>query len=499
MKKNIRKILIANRGEIAIRVMKTCRAMGIRSVAVFSDADRGSPYLRDADETFHIGPSTARESYLNQEKILTVARTSGADAIHPGYGFLSENPQFVEAVEKTGLVFIGPSSASIRTLGDKTSARAIARQIGIPVVPGSDGSITSPGQALDVARTIGFPVLLKAAAGGGGKGMRVVREEGELAAAFKMATSEAASSFSDDRVYLEKYILNPRHVEVQILADAHGNVIHLGERECSIQRRHQKIIEESPSPAMNDTLRAGLTKSAVNLAAHVGYTNAGTVEFIVDESGAYFFMEVNTRLQVEHPVTEMRTGLDLVREQIIIAGGGRLSLKQEDVTFDGHSLECRIYAEDSANNFSPFIGTIGHVLHPSGAGIRLDTGIESGSRISAHYDPMISKVITHGSSRREALALMAGALDRYEIYGVKTNLDLLIWVINHPEFSSGIFDTNFLGRNYRPEMFDRIPAEVAELAAHVAALVHLRAEDRVRLCAEVHDASWPSRRSDYLR
>ncbi len=499
MNKKIRKILIANRGEIAIRVMKSCRTMGIRTVAVFSDADAKSLYLRHADESYHIGASPARESYLNQDKILKVARDSGADAIHPGYGFLSENPLFVESVEKAGFQFIGPSAESIRQLGDKTSARAIARQIGVPVVPGTIKSLSSADEAISVAKSIGFPVLLKAAAGGGGKGMRIVRETKDLATAFELSRSEAASSFSDDRVYMEKYILNSRHVEVQILADSHGNVVHLGERECSIQRRHQKIIEESPSPAIHEKIRAGLTESAVKLASHVGYTNAGTVEFILDETGQFYFMEVNTRLQVEHPVTELRTGIDLVREQIRIASGERLSMVQRDISFEGHALECRIYAEDSANNFIPFIGTIGHIAHPSGRGIRLDTGIDAGSVISAYYDPMISKVVTHGKTRDEALATMISALEGYEIYGVKTNIDLLLWILADPEFSAGKFDTNFLDRKYRPELFDATPQDIRELAGLVAALLQLRSEDRFRPRADGHDSQWTSQRYGLLR
>jgi acetyl-CoA carboxylase biotin carboxylase subunit len=499
MKNKIRKILIANRGEIAIRVMKTCNTMGIRTVAVFSDADAQAPYLRYADETYHIGKSPARESYLNQAKIIEVARESGADAIHPGYGFLSENPTFVDAVHKAGLIFIGPSGDAIRHLGDKTSAKAVAQKIGVPVVPGTVKALENAGEALEIAKSIGFPVLLKAAAGGGGKGMRVVRDAKDLPAALQMAKSEAASSFSDDRVYIEKYILNPRHVEVQIIADSHGNVVHLGERECSIQRRHQKIIEESPSPAITGETRAGLTASAVKLAAHVGYTNAGTVEFILDESGRYYFMEVNTRLQVEHPVTELRTGIDLVREQIRVAAGEKLSVSQKDIRFDGHALECRIYAEDSANNFMPFIGTIGHIAHPSGRGIRLDTGIDAGSAISAYYDPMISKVIAHARTRDEALATMVTALESYEIYGVKTNIDLLLWILADPDFASGRFDTHFLDRKYRPGLFDGTPQAVRILSGLVAGYLHLKAEDRFNSAANQNDRQWIIHRSAIVR
>lgn len=500
MKNKIRKLLIANRGEIAIRVMRTARAMGIRTVAVFSEADAGALHVREADEARCIGSPPARESYLNQERILQVAKEAGVDAIHPGYGFLSENPSFVDAVGKAGLIFVGPSGDAIRQLGDKTTAKAVAQRIGVPVVPGTVKALATPEESLAIAKSIGYPVLLKAAAGGGGKGMRVVREAKDLPAALALARSEAASSFSDDRVYMEKYILNPRHVEVQVIADGHGNVVHLGERECSIQRRHQKIIEESPSPAIDAKTRAGLTDSAVRLASHVGYTNAGTVEFILDDSGGYYFMEVNTRLQVEHPVTEQRTGIDLVREQIRVAAGERLSVAQEEIRFDGHALECRIYAEDSANSFMPFIGTIGHIAHPSGRGIRLETGVDAGSAISPYYDPMISKVIAYGETRDESLARMTSALGGYEIYGVKTNLDLLLWILDDPDFRGGKFDTHFLDRKYRPGLFEAAPEHVRLLSGLVAGYLHLREEDRHRIAAEQEDHRWkPLRRNGPLR
>jgi acetyl-CoA carboxylase biotin carboxylase subunit len=502
MKKNIRKILIANRGEIAIRVMRSCRILGIPTVAVFSDADAGSPYLRYADETYHIGNSPARESYLDIDKILDVARSSGADAIHPGYGFLSENPSFVERVETAGLVFIGPSSAAIRKLGDKTSAKELAKAAGVPVVPGTVRALSSSSEAIGVASSIGYPVMLKAAAGGGGKGMRIVREEVELERALAMAMSEAKSSFSDERVYMEKYIQDPRHIEVQILGDSFGRVIHLGERECSVQRRHQKIIEESPSPAVGETLRAALTGAAVKLASSVGYTNAGTVEFIMDREGNFYFMEVNTRLQVEHPVTEFRTGVDIVAEQIRIAAGEPISIPQEEVGFSGHALECRIYAEDSANGFLPYTGRIEHIAHPAGPGIRLDTGLENGSEISPYYDPMISKVISFGPSREAALARMRESLESYEIYGVKTNIDLLLWVLADPDFIAGEFDTNFLGRKYSPGLFTEAPQEIRNLSALVAASLQMSGENRFRRqpqTREGHDARWTAQRGEAMR
>lgn len=499
MKKNIRKILIANRGEIAIRIMRTCRIMGINSVAVYSDADARSHYLRFADETHHIGNPAPKESYLNMDVILECAKKSGADAIHPGYGFLSENPVFVDRVERAGLTFIGPTAAAIRKLGDKTSAKEIAKAVGVPVVPGTVKALKSFEEARDVASSIGYPVLLKAAAGGGGKGMRIVREEKELSGALDLSRSEAKSSFSDDRVYMEKYILDPRHIEVQILADSSGSVVHLGERECSIQRRHQKIIEESPSPAISEMIRRNVTEAAVKIAAHVGYTNACTVEFIMDHSGNFYFMEVNTRLQVEHPVTELRTGIDIVEEQIRIASGEKLKYSQEDVTFTGHAVECRIYAEDSANGFLPYTGRIEHIAHPSGPGIRLDTGIENGSEISPYYDPMISKVISFGGSRLEALARMKAALQDYEIYGVKTNLDLLLWILDDPEFIAGEFDTNFLGRKYSPDLFADPPPEIRSLAGLVAASLHLAVEGRYDQITGGYDPRWISQRQEDLR
>ncbi len=499
MKRKIRKILIANRGEIAIRVIKTCREMGIRTVAVYSDADESSPYVGQADESFHLGPASPRESYLAMEKVINAAKLSGSDAIHPGYGFLSENPRFVDEVEKAGLVFIGPPSGAIRQLGDKTSAKSIARTLGVPVVPGTVSSLASSDEALEIAEQIGYPVLLKAVAGGGGKGMRVVREAKDLPSSLSLSKSEALSSFSDDRVYIERYILNPRHVEVQILADSHGNVIHLGERECSIQRRHQKLIEESPSIAIDDGLRNSLTESAVRLASHTGYASAGTVEFILDESGGYYFMEVNTRLQVEHPVTELRTGLDLVGEQIRIAAGERLSVTQDEIQFSGHAIECRICAEDSANNFLPYTGTIGYIAHPSGPGVRVDTGIASGSSITPYYDPMISKVIAVGPTRNEALATMVSALGRYDIYGVKTNIDLQLWILTDPDFVGGRIDTNFIGRKYRPEIFREVPDETRELAGIAAVALHLAEEDRYRPSPDGHDAPWAARRAGGMK
>lgn len=444
------KILVANRGEIAVRILKTCREMGIKTVAVYSQIDKLAPFVRRADEAYCIGEPPALESYLNQEKILQVARACSADAIHPGYGFLSENALFAEMVEQAGITFIGPPSNVIRLMGDKTSARRLAQSIGIPLIPGVVDPIVSEAEAEEIAANIGYPVLIKATAGGGGKGMRVVHAPSELRSAIAQSRSESKSAFGDESVYIEKYLQHPRHVEVQILADIKGNVIHLGERDCSVQRRHQKVIEESPSPILNDSQRANITSAAVKLASAGGYVNAGTVEFLYDGSGAFYFMEVNTRLQVEHPVTEMRCGMDLVREQIRIAEGSTLSVSQEDVTLSGHAIECRIYAEDPSNGFFPSTGKVRWLRGPSGIGIREDRGIEEGDEISHFYDPLLSKLITWGPSREIALNRMAESLGVYELVGVDNNIRLCHWIVNHPMFKRGECDTNFLGEHYKP-------------------------------------------------
>jgi len=462
------KILVANRGEIAVRIFRTCRDMGIRSVAVYSEADAGAKYLDLADEAYPLHGSTAMESYLNQEKIIKAAKTTGSQAIHPGYGFLSENEDFASLVVKEGLVFIGPSPEVIKSLGDKTAARALAIKLGIPVTPGSVDPVQSVGELTSIASRIGYPILIKAAGGGGGKGMRVVSSENELESSFRGARSEARNAFDDDRVYVEKYIDNPRHVEVQILADNHGNVIHLGERECSIQRRHQKIIEESPSVAVDETLRSALVDSAVKLARESGYSSAGTVEFLLDGNGNYFFLEVNTRLQVEHPVTEMRTGIDLVREQIRVAENKPIGYAQKDVTFRGSAVECRIYAEDPANGFLPSTGRITHLRAPGGGNIRDERAIQEGDMVSPYYDPLLAKLVTWGESRDEALARMARALSEYELFGVRNNLKLCYWIIDHPKFRSGKFSTKFLETEFTPEALQKEMSDVEEFAALAA-------------------------------
>jgi len=463
-----KKILVANRGEIAVRIFRTCREMGIRSVAVYSDADAGAKYLDLADEAYPLGGSTAMESYLNQQKIITTAQTSGSQAIHPGYGFLSENEDFAALVKQEGLTFIGPSPEVIKSLGDKTAARALATKLGIPVTPGSVDPVESLPELSSIASRIGYPILIKAAGGGGGKGMRVVNSETELEGALRGARSEARSAFDDDRIYVEKYIDSPRHVEVQILADQHGNVIHLGERECSIQRRHQKIIEESPSVAVNEAMRRALVESAVKLARESRYSSAGTVEFLLDGEGNYYFLEVNTRLQVEHPVTEMRTGIDIVREQIRIAQNEPLGYTQEAVAFRGNAIECRIYAEDPAGGFLPSTGRIVHLRAPGGGNIREERAIQEGDIVSAYYDPLLSKLVAWGETRAEALGRMTRALEEYELFGVRNNLKLCCWVIDHPKFKRGKFSTKFLEAEFTPEALDKEMSAVEPFAAFAA-------------------------------
>ncbi len=443
----ITKILIANRGEIAVRIIRACREMGIASVAIFSEADRAALHVRLADEAHLVGPAASNESYLVQENILKVAATAGVDAVHPGYGFLSENAVFAERVAAAGLIFIGPSPEAMRLMGDKTMARQRMAAAEVPTVPGSDQELDE-NEAAKVAARVGYPVLLKAAAGGGGKGMRIVRQKSEIASAFRAARSEAESAFGDGRIYVEKYIEAPRHIEIQVLADAHGNVVHLAERECSIQRRHQKVIEEAPSCVLDEALRAEMGAAAVKAAAACNYANAGTIEFIFDKNHHFYFLEMNTRLQVEHPVTEMVTGLDLVKEQIRVAAGERLRFRQEDVSLRGHAIECRIYAEDPANNFFPSTGTIVQLTPPSGPGVREDSGFASGSEVSVFYDPLLAKLIVWGQDRSEALARMKRALSEYRVVGVETSIPFCEMVMQHPKFISGDFDTHFVEQEF---------------------------------------------------
>ncbi len=443
----IKKVLIANRGEIAIRVMRSCREMGIGTVAVFSEADRSSQHVRYADEAYFIGPSPSSESYLVINKIIETARISGADAIHPGYGFLSENADFSERCKEEGLIFIGPSAKAISTMGDKIRARETMIGAGVPVVPGTKQAIRDEAEAEKTAAKIGFPVMIKASAGGGGKGMRLISDQKNLLPGLRAARSEALSAFGDDSVYLEKYIESPHHIEFQILADKHGNVIHLCERECSVQRRHQKVIEETPSPFMTGALRERMGNDAVAAARAVNYEGAGTIEFLVDGKRNYYFLEMNTRLQVEHPITEMVVGIDLVKEQIRIAAGEKLSYAQSDVRQNGHAIECRIYAEDPDNQFMPSPGTIRHISQPSGPGIRVDGYVYPGYEIPLYYDPMISKLIAWSATRNAAIQRMKRALREYKITGVKTSLKFLENVMENDQFAKGIYDTHFIDEN----------------------------------------------------
>jgi acetyl-CoA carboxylase biotin carboxylase subunit len=441
-----KKILIANRGEIAVRVIRACRELGITSVAVYSDVDRASLHVRKADEAYHIGAPAAAESYLNVAKILDVTKRSGADAIHPGYGFLSENAKFAQACVDAGVKFIGPTAASMEMMGSKTRARREMEKAGVPFVPGTSRGLESPEQAEQVAAKIGYPVMLKAAAGGGGKGMRLVHAPGELKAALEAAQSEAERAFGDREVYIEKAIINPRHIEMQVLADEHGSTVYLGERECSIQRRHQKVLEESPSPMVDADMRQRMGEVAVRVAQAAGYTNAGTVEFLVDQDKNFYFLEMNTRLQVEHPVTELITGLDLVHLQIRIAAGEKLPFGQEDVRIRGHAIECRIYAEDPDNNYFPSPGKITLLLLPSGPGIRRDSGMYEGWTVPIDYDPLLAKLIGYGTDRPQAISRLTRALHEYFVGGIKTNISLFHRILTDSDFQAGRLDTGYLDR-----------------------------------------------------
>jgi propionyl-CoA carboxylase alpha chain len=464
--RKIHKVLVANRGEIAVRIIRSCQEMGIRTVAVYSDVDRTMPHVLMADEAYAIGPAPSRESYLVIDKIISVARQSGADAIHPGYGFLSERAEFAERVVKEGLIFIGPRPESIRAMGDKTEARKLVSKAKVPIVPGTPDAIKSETEARTFCEHIGFPVLIKAAAGGGGKGMRVVQKMEEFASAFRGAQSEAQNAFGDSRVYLEKYLENPRHIEFQILADQYGNTIHLGERECSIQRRHQKLIEETPSVIVDDAMRAKMGETAVMAAKACGYSNAGTIEFLVDKNRNFYFLEMNTRLQVEHPITEMRTGIDLVAAQLRIAMGEQLPWTQKDIMFRGHAIECRICAEDPQSDHMPSTGIISHLKPSQGFGVREDRGIEQGGEVSVYYDPMISKLVCWGSTRTEAVERMKRALREYQLLGVKTNIPLHLFVLEHLNFVRGDFDTHFLQNHFTPSKLPQ-PSEIECIAAAV--------------------------------
>ncbi|MBT7400881.1 MAG: acetyl-CoA carboxylase biotin carboxylase subunit [Bacteroidetes Order II. Incertae sedis bacterium] len=495
--KSIHKILIANRGEIAVRVIRSCKELGIRTVAVFSDADRTAMHVRLADEAFHVGAAPSSESYLIADRILKVALKAGADAVHPGYGFLSENAEFARACEREGIAFIGPPADAIESMGDKTAARALMEHAGVPMAPGTVDAIASTEEAFQIAGEIGYPVLIKAAAGGGGKGMRVVSSPDEFISSMESASREAESAFGDGRVFIEKYIDQPRHIEFQILADQQGKTVHLFERECSIQRRHQKVIEEAPSSILTPELREMMGQAAIEAARSCGYVGAGTVEFLVDKDLNFYFMEMNTRLQVEHPVTEMITGIDLVAAQIRIAEGHPLPFVQSDLSIHGHAVESRVYAEDPSNNFLPAPGTLVQHIPPSGHGVRLDSGVDEGSEIPVYYDPMISKLSTWGSDRSEAISRMARALDEYQIAGVETTIPFCHFVMEHPAFQSGDFSTHFVADHFSPEVLAHEDPEMDQAIAIAAALYvdsHHAPEQPV--AAPIGFSAWKKNRSE---
>ena len=462
------KILVANRGEIALRIMRTAKEMNIKTVAVYSEADRAMPFVRFADEAYCIGPAASSQSYLLADKIIQVAKECNADAIHPGYGFLSENAQFSKAVSDAGLIFIGPSAQSIEIMGSKISAKQAAKKFGVPMVPGTEDPLQSVEEAITIAAGIGYPILIKASAGGGGKGMRVVNSEAELAEQMQLAKSEALSAFGNDDVFIEKYVAAPKHIEIQLMGDQHGNYVYLFERECSIQRRHQKLIEEAPSSCLTASIREEMGTCAVAVAKACGYYGAGTVEFLVDEQLNFYFLEMNTRLQVEHCVTEMITGIDLVKAQIEVARGEVLSFKQEDLVINGHAIELRVCAEDPYNNFLPDTGKLELYTVPKGPGVRVDDGYEQGQAIPIYYDPMIAKLIVHAPTRNEAIQKMSRAIDEYHIKGIQTTLPFGKWAIHTDAFSDGNFDTKFIDTYFKSELLQSDDAATQEVAAQVA-------------------------------
>lgn len=463
----MKKILVANRGEIALRIMRTIRKMGIKSVAVYSEADRTMPHVLFADEAVCLGAAPSSQSYLNGDKIIAFCKELGVDGIHPGYGFLSENAAFAQKVTDAGITFIGPSPEAMRIMGSKLAAKESVKKYNIPMVPGIDKAIEDVNLAIEIANKIGYPVLIKASAGGGGKGMRVVEKADDMQEQMERAISEAKSSFGDGSVFIEKYVTSPRHIEIQVLGDLHGNIVHLFERECSVQRRHQKVVEESPSAIVNDEMRKKMGEAAVLVAKSCNYTSTGTVEFLVDDQLNFYFLEMNTRLQVEHPVTEMITGLDLVEQQIRIARGEKLSFTQDDLSINGHAIELRVYAEDPLNNFLPSIGTLTTYIKPEGDGIRVDDGYEEGMDIPIYYDPMIAKLVTHDTDRTKALQKMLRAIKDYKIEGVTTTLPFGTFVFEHEAFLSGHFDTHFVKNYYTPEKIKEQQKANAEIAAIV--------------------------------
>ncbi|WGK93879.1 MULTISPECIES: acetyl-CoA carboxylase biotin carboxylase subunit [Flavobacterium] len=477
----MKKIVVANRGEIAIRVMKTARKMGIKTVAVYSTIDRNAPHVKFADEAVCIGEAPSSQSYLQGSKIIEVAKSLGADAIHPGYGFLSENADFAEEAEKNNIIFIGPKSKAIKIMGSKLAAKDAVKQYNIPMVPGYDEAITDIEKAKEVATSIGFPILIKASAGGGGKGMRVVEKEADFESQMDRAISEAVAAFGDGSVFIEKYVASPRHIEIQVMADSHGNILYLFERECSVQRRHQKVIEEAPSSVLTPELRKQMGEAAVLVAKSCDYLGAGTVEFLLDENNNFYFLEMNTRLQVEHPVTEIISGVDLVEMQIQVARGEVLSIKQEDLKIKGHAVELRVYAEDPLNDFLPSVGHLDVYQLPVGEGIRVDNGFEQGMDIPIYYDPMLSKLIAYGATREEAIQTMIQAIDNYKVEGVSTTLPFGKFVFEHEAFRSGNFDTHFVKKYYSVEKLKEQTLKEAQIAAMVALQQYFKDQKIVRL------------------
>jgi acetyl-CoA carboxylase biotin carboxylase subunit len=486
-----KKILIANRGEIAVRVIRACREMGIRTVAVYSEADRGALHVRMADQAYEIGPAPSRESYLVIDRIIDTAKRAKADAVHPGYGFLAENAAFAKACRDAGVIFIGPSFESIALMGSKVESRRAAARHGVEMVPGTLDPITSDDEARTIASGVGYPIMLKASAGGGGKGLRLVRAEDEMESALRNTRSEALAAFGDAAIYIEKFVEKPRHVEIQVLADHHGHSIYIGERECTIQRRHQKVIEECPSPIMDADLRRRMGEAALKVVTAAKYYNAGTVEFLVDQNRRFYFLEMNTRLQVEHPVTEMVTGLDLVKLQILVAAGEKLTLRQDDIVMRGAAIECRVYAEDPSNNFFPSPGKITMLRAPSGPGIRDDGGVYSGWTVPIDYDPLLSKLVAWGATRDEAIDRMRRALREYHIEGIQTNISFFLEILNDPDFRKGNFDTGFIDRWLEKRQVEPGPSDVdLDFAAIAAAIFHSQRSGPVAEAMREPESHW---------
>ncbi len=492
----MQKILIANRGEIALRVMRSAREMGIKTVAIFSEADRHAPFVKYADEAVYVGPPPSSQSYLQGDKIIEICKQLKVDGIHPGYGFLSENADFARKVKKAGLIFIGPSAESMDMMGDKLSAKATAKKMNVPMIEGSDGAISDVAEAIKIAKQIGFPLLIKASAGGGGKGMRLVEKESEVEEQMKFAISEAISSFGNGAVFIERYASRPRHIEIQLLADNYGNCVYLFERECSIQRRHQKVVEEAPSSVLTPQLREKMGKCAVDVAKACNYSGAGTVEFLLDDKLNFYFLEMNTRLQVEHTVSEMITGIDLVKEQIKVARGEKLSFTQDDLKINGHAIEIRVCAEDPLNNFLPEVGNLSIYKTPTGNGVRVDDGFEQGMDIPIYYDSMIAKLITHGKDRTEAIEKMLRAINDYKIVGVETTLDFCTFVLKHDAFVSGNFDTGFIQNYFTPEVLTIKNTELEEISALAGALIfdNKKNTNAVETVNSVKKSQWKTNR-----